>query len=432
MNYAVLDEALNYLDTGIFNIFNVITNESIDFESLTCESCDMPEIITESKIGDFFGKIKEYWKKFIKWIKEAVKKVVDFFKRLGANIKAAFLGKHIDELERDLKKTGLDKTTVTNDLEKAKAEYAKAKEEYEQSLAGKDKDIAAKEKEINDLKNANDALYNANSGRIQTIDDLTNALHKDREAFQRASAKVGLMLTQAIQNKYIFFNPYDYIRDNIDPYRAVNCNAIKELKDLSTESIEDFKKTWEYYKSHDDNASILNCMSDKVRKSGISLRDGGFDHYALNRMIEEDLDNKVKEVGDTAETAVSILEKANGIVEYTNHAGHFNAVIVHYQEGIGILEAKMTKVFNMDFNDPYERKRDRDDKIANIDTEFYKDLREYCRMLQDHIQLFTVLSKFSGYAYGAAMSVVKSLYTGLGITPKDGFDIKAKRMLNLD
>ena len=346
----------------------------------------------------------------------ALKKVWEFIKGIGKSIKNFFTRARIKELEarsEQLEKEVEKLLDINEDLRDKNDVLEKDKKLSKDENKILRKDLKEKEKENKELENKNKDLEKDLEKTKEERDKLAdqNEKRKSRSAVMRA--KIDKIIESAVENKYIYFDPYDYLTDNGES--SMN-NLSSDLKSFS-ERLEDngvkdllskfgdqkfYRST--YYIIKDD---ILNTNKGKWN----DLRDdqGGSTH--IGDVIEDHLDKKAeKEKEQWLPVNGKRVRFFKHITETLHHLDslRYNSLELSISKNIELS----TKIASAYYNKSENTSND-SDEYDNLKAS-YKIFNSITGCLRKNSVYLAAVCKVLGKSVGACAAFVNSISIALG------------------
>lgn len=403
--YDLFSEAIIMSESIVYNEF---CNHKALLEAFTGseeerkvmeEKCDL---LLEISMKDIKQKIHELFEKLKRFIREVVSRVKEFFtkerqKKMEQEIDE--LKNKIDNLEKDKKELDDSNYDLYNKNKELDKELKSTKLSYAVDRSVQNLDDKANKERI-------DKLEKSHLEKDEEIRSLHSKLAQ--EIAKTTKAYSGIM--KMIDDPLLRFSMYDYVEGNIDPVRYVNSSAFSKIKDyygnsyrkMNNKDLEEIKL---YTSVCNKNAlkKIINYYDDNTGKSN-NLKGGGYNHAAVHKFVEEELERISKENNPLMNKSINnIIEH----LEWVSTAGLRNGsrcaeMISKFEQAISVLEKKIV-------SNKFEK-----ENITHMDAETKYEIKgniEYAQFvvghIKDQIQCLSVFSTYESKKAGLAYSIIK-------------------------
>ena len=356
------------------------------------EKCD---ILLEISIKDIKDRIHDLFEKLKRFIREVVSRVKEFFTKE----KQRQMEKEVSELKQKINNLEKDNEKLRDDNDELQYEKLKNKSE------------ANHYKTLNDInKSINNANRKGTKAALKTKDEEIESLHSKLAEEVAKTTKMFNNIMKMIDDPLLRFSMYDYVEGNIDPVRYVNSSAFSKIKDyygnsyrkMNNKDLEEIKL---YTSVCNKNAlkKIINYYDDNTGKSN-NLKGGGYNHAAVHKFVEEELERISKENNPLMNKSINnIIEH----LEWVSTAGLRNGsrcaeMISKFEQAISVLEKKIV-------SNKFEK-----ENITHMDAETKYEIKgniEYAQFvvghIKDQIQCLSVFSTYESKKAGLAYSIIK-------------------------
>lgn len=381
-------------------------NELCNYNSLL-ESCtdDKEREILEAKVEVLY---EISMKDIGIFIRKAINRIIEIIRDAWNRIKEFFKSKKSKMMEEEIK----DLKKKVNDLEKDKVDIETMYKEKVFNLKNENDNYKSKisgmEQDIKNKDNQHDKTVKDYQNRVDTWRDRSKTWEDQNSENQNERIKLGKkissILAQLSQNKFIYFNMYDYIVKDFDPVRFINSSEFQHMFELKYDDngnsifrMDDIKEN-----------KYINIINDDMYKKmekyqgNTNVSNGGYNHYAINRVIEQDLEEKMNK------------SKYNDINELIDHlewlcSGYQITACNRLCNGYNILANRLHnslgKYTKFDTSlDPHESKsQDGINKKSMDEYSFIiKTSQEILRIISNNAQYLSVFCRFAGKASGSA------------------------------
>lgn len=391
-------------------VYNEFLNHKYLLESFTGsneerkvmeEKCDL---LLEISMKDIKQKIIELFEKLKTFIKTVISKIKNIFTKE----KEKRMEKEISELKKKI-----------NNLESVNT---KLKDESKN-----------KDKEIDSLKQQNEKQSKDTKEWRKVSKDLVNDYNKAEEKHEKEissmnskleeeiakSSKMYKNIIKLIDNPLLRFSMYDYAEKNMDLVRFINTSTFDNI--MWKGDIDKSEKDANDYKLSNRNLEQLKTGTSVIKKEiikkimddsgyvyndgkGDYFRDGGYDHSAINRFLESELERISKEKNPLSNKSINECLKT---LEWTFWAGSKNVkncceLIAKYEQAITMLQKNI------------KAKRFEDEKITHKYAESgveFKGNIEFANFIVAHIKdqtrCLSLLASYEGKKSGLALAIVE-------------------------
>ena len=392
---------------NISNTISVSFTEYCNYCSLL-ESCidDNERTILEAKVEVLYEvSIKDIGL----WIKKAINKIIEIIKEAWSKVKEFFRSKKSKMMEEEIK-------NLKKDVENLRKENIDLDKELKNA-----KSTLNKEKSSNEnLRSENETLktdFNTLKSNIETekrnsqkkYDDLKSEnetlksdIDKQKAEKLEYADKLVKLMVQVAQNKYIYFDMYDYITDKFDPLRFVNSNEFERMFNIRYDRDYDGDERKMMFDMDSlKDQKYINIIKpeflERMEKSGFNIRDGGYNHSQVHKFIKEDLKEKVDKTNLNEEKLMERLEWLTHGYQITA----CNTLCNKYNQLAGKLQNALGKYCNFDTNHSVEG------KINKSNIRYYHEYivntsSQILRLISDNCRYLSVFCTYAGKASGAA------------------------------
>lgn len=406
-NQFLLKETV--IENNIDDISNIVSysyNELCNYNNLL-ESCidDKERELLEAKVEVLY---EISMKDIGAFIKKAINRIIEIIRDAWNKIREFFKSKKSKMMEEEIK----DLKRKVNDLEKEKVDIETMYKEKVSNLKNENDNYKSKvskmEQDIKTKDNQHDKTIKDYQNSVNTWRDRSKTWEDQNSENQNEKIKLGKkissILAQLSQNKFIYFNMYDYIVKDFDPVRFINSNEFQHMFELKYDDKGNSRFRIDDIKNNKYINIINEDMYKKIEnyKGNTNVSRGGYNHYAINGVINQDLEEKMnKSKYDDINKLIDHLEwlcSGYQITACNQLCNSYNILANRLQNSLG----KYTK-FDTSLDSYESKKEDGINKKSMDEYSFIiKTSQEILKIISDNAQYLSVFCKFAGKASGSA------------------------------